>query len=565
MIGRTEKVVLVLTALLLSSFCYLYGLLQPHAGTFYTGIRTLNASDYNVNLSWIQQFREGHFLLKNLYTAQLHNGFLVRPIYFLLSAPFAWIPFSNTLVLHLLRLLCGFALLWSLIPLLEFFTEDKQITRNAFLLLAFSSGIGVLFSSSADLNLPESVLFLTLGEPPHFLYSLLLLWGGIVSLYLTSKDSRHQWGFYLCLALLWWEHPFDAVILGSLAIATLWNLPAKQRWILLAGTLLISLSPALYYRALFKLPAYAGWSAQNVMTSPPFLSLLCAFLPLIVLAIPRVADFKNADPQKKRRLAFLLTWLLLQLVLAYIPVSFQRRLIAGVQFPLAVLAARTLNRWKSKIAPAMVILLVTATNVFVMMQETKALKNKDMPFYLPLSYKNMFDWMAAQKTKAPVLSGFITGNFIPGYTGFPVFAGHSALTPQIGTKRSQMIAFFKEPDSRFLLRESIAFVFWGLEEQRIGGPDLSLKLQPVHVEAPVTLLGTKTQRLRGLAAMTFAQRDSIGQMEQSGRIGLQTFFPCHTNKSLIGSQYSSGIDFRNANSVCSGVRVETQPSLLLMR
>lgn len=496
MIGRTEKLVLIFAALFFSSFCYLYGWLQPANEKFYTGIRSLNASDYNVNLSWIEQFRDGHFLLKNLYTSEPHRGFLVRPIYFLLSTPFTFLPTSNTVVLHLLRLICGFVLLWLLFPFLQAFTKEKEVTRYAFLILAFSAGAGVLLRfflpDSADLNLPESVLFLTLGEPPHFLYSLLLLWGGIISLYLAGRDPRYLWSFYLCLVLLWWEHPFDAVILAVMAFATLWYLSGIYRWSVGAATVCISIPPALYYRSLMKLPAYAGWSAQNVMSSPSPLSLLSAFVPLILLAIPSVLHF-NKDREKRKWLTFLLVWIAVQFLLAYIPVPFQRRLIAGVQFPLAVLAAFTLDRWRktTRLLPVVLVVLLTSTNIFVTAQETSALQTREMPFYLPLSYKKIFDWMATQEAKPPIFSAFITGNFIPGYTGFPVFIGHSALTPGIKEKRATMLNFFKKPDLVFLQQQNIPLIFWGWEEQRISGPDLSLKFVTVYKEGTILILAAK--------------------------------------------------------------------------
>ena len=469
------RIGMALAALFFSSLPYIYGALQPVSGSTYTGIRPLNASDYNVNLSWLQQFREGRLLLNNLYSSEPQRAFLIRPVYCLISLPFRFLSISNTAALHILRLLCGFALLLALFPMLQSITNDSRVTIITFALLAFTSGAGLLFRSvfpqSIDLSVPESVLFLALGEPPHFLYSLLLLWGGVLAFYHARNDSKFLLLYLMCLSLLWWEHPFDAVTLIFVGAVELWILPRWNRFLIPVGIAAVSLPPLLYYRALQKFPDYAGWSIQNVMLTPSAGSLISGFLPLILLAIP-AAFFLRRDPERRRIALFLLLWVVTQCMLSYLPFSFQRRLTAGMQFPLAILAAFTLNRWKMWAPIAATILLLTASNVYMTQQQIEGIASKDMPFYLPDSYARAFQWLAAQKDKGTVMSGFITGNFIPAYTGHPVYMGHSALTPQIARKRAEASGFYRNPQPDFLKGNGIQYVFWGREEQRLSGKNL---------------------------------------------------------------------------------------------
>jgi hypothetical protein len=92
-----------------------------------------------------------------------------------------------------------------------------------------------------------------------------------------------------------------------------------------------------------------------------------------------------------------------------------------------------------------------------------------MPFYLPEAYQQAFEWLDHQKDKGSVLSGFVTGNFIPPYTGFQSYVGHSSLTPNIAEKRRRLETFYKNPGPEFLKENGFQYVFWGAEEHQISG------------------------------------------------------------------------------------------------
>src|SRR4026208_2321324 len=169
------RVLAVLAALITSSACFIYGALHQTENQIYTGIRSLNASDYTTNPSWIDQSREGHFLLKNKFTAEPQAAVFVRPIYYILSQPFRLTNLTNAVVLHILLVLAGAVLLILLFPMLTQLGLERQVVDRAFLLLVFSSGIGFLVHQwlrSVDIGVPESTLFLSLSEAPHFVYSM---------------------------------------------------------------------------------------------------------------------------------------------------------------------------------------------------------------------------------------------------------------------------------------------------------------------------------------------------------------------------------------------------------
>ncbi|HET6266905.1 MAG TPA: hypothetical protein VFG11_04240 [Acidobacteriota bacterium] len=490
--GRV-RLPLVVLALFLTSFCYLAGITHPFSRRIYTGIRSLNASDYNQDLSWIDQCRKGHLALKNLYTSEPQNGFLIRPVTFAISIPFGRTHLSNGVVFHVQRLICGALLLFALFPLLSIYDPSQKIVNIAFALIVFTSGMGALVAgiiSSADLSIPESSLFLSLGEAPHFAFSFLLLWFGLACYYKAAETDQAKYFvlYMVSLALLWFEHPFDAVTSTAVVVANLWHLrETKWRCVFALGVVAVSIPFLLYYQALRNLPQFAGLaSAQNLMRTPAPLSMLSAFLPLLVFAILGCIRLKKV-PERSRILWFLVVWIGAQIALIYSPVPFQRRMMAGIQFPLALLAAYALDSWRPAIAVC-VIALCSITNLYVMVGQTRDLSSGQMPYYLPKSYAKAFDWLAAQDQKGAVLSEFITGNFIPGQTGFPVYMGHSSLTPEVVRRRKNASAFFRSPDPDFLKANHVQYIFWGSEERHTSSQPMQTVFKPVYDDEGIAIL-----------------------------------------------------------------------------
>ena len=109
------------------------------------------------------------------------------------------------------------------------------------------------------------------------------------------------------------------------------------------------------------------------------------------------------------------------------------------------------------------------------------------PFYLPDAYVQAFDWLKGRPDRDAVLSGFATGNFIPAYTGHPVYMGHSSFTPDIAGKRVAAIVFFRHPDAAFLHANNIGYVFWGREEYAVSGVLFRTPWPPTYRKGGITI------------------------------------------------------------------------------
>src|SRR5262245_32951510 len=82
----------VLLAVLASSSVCIFGYTQKVPGSSYTGVRSMNASDFNANAAWLRQALDGKLAFRNPYTTESQKSFLVRPFYVAISLPFR---FSN--------------------------------------------------------------------------------------------------------------------------------------------------------------------------------------------------------------------------------------------------------------------------------------------------------------------------------------------------------------------------------------------------------------------------------------------------------------------------------------
>jgi hypothetical protein len=184
--------------------------------------------------------------------------------------------------------------------------------------------------------------------------------------------------------------------------------------------------------------------------------------------------------EKRRTALFLGIWIVVQFLLLYAPVSFQRRLIFGVQFPLALLAAVGILKVLRK--PALVgalICLMSVTNFSIMSKEIQWLKSRGLPFYLPKAYMTAFKFLHGLPD-GPVISGFTTGNFIPPYSGHPAFMGHALLTPSLAEKRKTAELFFKKADPAIPLRYNVRYVFYGAEERALDGRSFKLPMKEIY-------------------------------------------------------------------------------------
>jgi hypothetical protein len=169
--------------------------------------------------------------------------------------------------------------------------------------------------------------------------------------------------------------------------------------------------------------------------------------PLLLAAL---AVFRPADWSDER--SFLATWAVTGLFLIYLPVVYQIKLLSGLQFPIAILAA---HGWHERIQPrlerlvaakwtvAVLVLIVSATNVYLFAWRFVDLQRRSAPYYLHRDEVEALDWLLHHASPSDVvIAESNVGQFVPNYGGTRAYLAHWAMTNRFYERRANVDAFF---------------------------------------------------------------------------------------------------------------------------
>jgi hypothetical protein len=466
-------------------------------------------------LAKMRQGAEGAWLFHLAYTPEPHRGTLFFPFHLLLGKVAALLPGSDLTVrlvwvYHAARVIFGLGLLLTVYRFLAACTERVAVRWLAWLMVTFGGGLGwllIVFGQSnwlgsppLDFYLPEGFAFLVLFGFPHLaLAQSLLLWG-ILSLSKAwgtntqsgTPDTQHvtrntnyelrithlKWA--ILSGLLWLAMglivPFYVAVAWAVMGAAWVVLGLRKRQTALregglAGVAVLVSAPIVAYNAwIFASdPVYATWAAQNRILSPHPLHYLAAYgIPLVLAA------FAVRSAWHEKGLGWLaLAWMGVVPVLVYLPFNLQRRLVAGVQVPLSLLAAwgavqlgHSRRRW---LAVALLATLLPTSLVLV--------TGSSAWMYRDASEIAALDWLAGQvQADDVILTAYDTGNYLPVRVGAKVFLGHGLETVEADQKESLVTHFFDAATDdawrqQLLAQYNVDYVFWGPAERALGGFD----------------------------------------------------------------------------------------------
>jgi hypothetical protein len=490
--------------LLFASLPTLYAWRLADAEHVFTG-SVYNSEDYNSYIGKMQLGAGGEWLFRLFYTAEEHQPAMAVPVHILLGKLAAGTGLSLVLTYHLARVAFGLILLVTLYAFFARFTSDVTTRRLAWALTALGSGMGwllVLLGLSGwlgamplDFWVPEAFAFLVLYSLPHLaLAGTLLLWS--LTWALTSFEQKRlgpTWKAGVAAAGMALIVPFYAGVLAAALGAYLLALSIRSRripWLMVGQTALVGAftAPIVAYNAwVFTVnPAFRQWGAQNTILSPHPLHYLLGYLPLLIPGVPGAI---LAVRERDNRWLLPVAWLLVVPVLLYIPFNLQRRMIAGVQVPLALLAARGLLSWVQghtqtrrtdpapawpRTALAAFVALAALSNVLLVASSLVEVSRRVPPIFRPAAEIAAVDWLGGQaEPDDTVLSAFATGNVIPARTGTRVFIGHGPETLYFDEKQEAVQRFFATATDdgwrqELLVEYGIVYLFYGPVERALG-------------------------------------------------------------------------------------------------
>jgi hypothetical protein len=487
-----------LAVLAVASLPTIFAAAQADADHVFTGF-IYNNEDGNSYLGKMRLGAQGEWLFDIFYTAEPTSKVLAFSFHLLLGRLAAATGLSLLLTYHLARVVFGLGLLLTIYVFLARFTPDVTARRVAWLLVAVGGGLGWLLmllglthwlgAHPLEFWVPEGFAFLVLLNLPHLAVAESLLYWALLWLLDAAGGAGPRRALLAGLAglLMTLVVPFYALILGAAVGAWLLALAVRQRqipWRQTGLALLVGLPsvPLVAYTTWMwnTDPGLQAWTAQNIILSPHPLHYLLAYAPLL---IPALVGGIVLARQRDDELLLPLAWLLIVPILLYIPFNLQRRLLGGIQAPLALLAGVGLVHWlkprtsRRRLALVGYVAVASLSTWLLVGGSLLTALQKAPPAYRPAAEVLAVDWLATHALPdSTVLSDYPAGNLIPARAAVRVFYGHTVETFDSGQKRKWVEDFFAldSDDSwrQTLLADfGVDYVFYGPQEQALGDWD----------------------------------------------------------------------------------------------
>lgn len=483
---------------------YLYAALTTPPGYVYNGLNSLTPGDNPVYYSYINQIRNGAWVLRDLFTTEAQPQGVFNIFWLpvgLLARLFDW---SAPVAFHVARLLLIPVFVATVYIFIALFFKTKKERQWCLVLLLLSAGLGAYiigplslfdfsdkpgFWTPHDIWVPESIVFLTLYKTPHFIASLTLMILALLLMFLAFEHRRFSYSLWAGLVGLvhFNFHPFYVpLIFGVVAVYLLVLCFERRRidWPLVGYfiSFVAVASPSIFYHlyllTVSPVLAQRGW--QNVTLAPPLIFIIIGY-GFLWLGFSWGLYQLLREKKMNRQFTFLLVWVVVALALIISPNQFQSRYLQGLQLPLVIFTnvaifnwLRTKNRQVGFAAHSGVTVLFAFififgfSNLFNLTRDLYYFTEQPGAtiryFYFSADQLAVAQYLRTQPTNQVVLADDIDFSlFIPALTNQRVFIGHGIETNYFEQKKLYWAWFFShdrqsEKKQAFLARESIDYV-----------------------------------------------------------------------------------------------------------
>jgi hypothetical protein len=474
---------LVLAAV--TSLPYLLAALNSDNAWSFTGF-LIAVEDGNSYIAKMLSGSEGAWLFRSPYSTMEQPGVLAFLPYLLLGKLSSGSHDQLVVLFHLFRVMAIPALVLAVYRFSAAFIESIALRRWTLIIATIGGGLGWLLillgqpvvagSLPLEFYSPETFGFLAIYGLPHLALARALMLISFV--WYLRDENRWRSGFALLLAGL--IHSPELLpayaALAAHQIAILGFGANKANWLKRLGRIVLPSIPLVAYLGYSALTdAYLqAWTAQNLILSPPLILYLLAFVVLLPAA------FQGARYLLKRRqepMLFPITWAIVIPVLAWAPLTIQRRLPEGGWVALAVLAAAglaTLESRTTQIGRVVIASLLIPSSLLILAGGFELALNPREPAFRPQAEAEAFSRLAQlAEPSAVVLASFETGNILPAWAPVTVVAGHGPETAGLAELLPRIGSFYQPSatdDDRMALivDERIDYVIHGPRERALG-------------------------------------------------------------------------------------------------
>lgn len=455
-----------------------------------------NATDGCVYLSWMRQYADGAWTHRNLFTTLPQSGHQLNLLFLVLGKLAALTALPLMAVYHLARLGSIYMVFWVLRRFLRSLGMQDTERRWALVLVAFSAGLGWVpglwerdFAGPVDVWQPEAITFLSLYLFPLFGVGLALI---LAFLYCLLQAERNQSLRHAALAGLWGlllanVHTYDilsaaAVWLAFLAacrILRLPDIPFDRAMLSRQVAAAVPTAVGLLHMAWVMRTESVFAKRVGVPTpSPAIWWVLLGYGLLIPLAAAGAILWRNRARAREETapigLVLLGVWAFVNVLVAYLPAPFQRKLLMGAHVPIAALAAVAVAALVPRLSfrirlPVLVagMLVLSLSNLRFIVRERGSLRYgaETVRAFLTEGEAEAAEWLRRNVPPEAIIQplpwiavdpsgryGFVDTTlacYVPGLTGHAVHAGHWGETPDFGRTMGQWLRFLlpETPDT----------------------------------------------------------------------------------------------------------------------
>jgi hypothetical protein len=464
-------------------------------GVYFVGLLHYPDDAY-VYMSWMRQAAEGSILLDNMFTTDPHPGRFFNLLFLVLGWFAGATGLSVLAVFHISRVVFGFCFLITTYALLRTLVRPLPARKAGYLLVCFSSGVGWLFArrvpnSPIDLWQTEAVSFLCVYQNPLFLAALTAMLLTFLFAFKGMESGKLRWWIAagVSTGLLANFHSYDVIqLLGTLTCYLIlrWFAIKKPLPAELLGLAVVAVlsSPGVAYQLwlyqtdpIFRARALVPTGSAHLI----YVLLGYGFLvPLSVLGA--AATSRRADSSEQNTLRFLVVWSVIPILLSYISVSFQRKILMGAHIPISALAGvgveyiQVKSRLRAATAAWLAVLLTCPTNLRWMQQAVLNIQNNQTEsgqrVFLTPQEMEAIRWLNKNWRGSNLLAMPLVGisGYAPALAGCKVYAGHWGETPSFAQRLRATRRFYMPWTSdkwrlELLSRARIQFVFVGPAEK----------------------------------------------------------------------------------------------------
>jgi hypothetical protein len=227
-------------------------------------------------------------------------------------------------------------------------------------------------------------------------------------------------------------------------------------------------------------PFLKGWTAQNLILSPPVTDYLLAFGVVLPFAIASGVKFLGSANSSG---LFLVGWLILLPFLTYAPYNLQRRLPEGIWVALVILAILKIDTVRLAVRRTAWIFLSTGVlgSVMLLVGSLGVTTQPVFPIFRPAGEVEMFNFLA--KTAAlddVVLASFNTSNALPAWAPVRTVTGHGPESVNLSQLTPRIARFYsgdKVEQTALAAEFHIRFVIYGPAEKALGAWDPAGQVQ----------------------------------------------------------------------------------------